>query len=63
MATAIAWEMRKFARVHTNAMSDYQQAEYERPSLWLWITRIFRSSNASRQMAYAQYREAPRPLS
>ena len=33
MATAIAWEMRKFARVHTKATSDYQQAEYERPSL------------------------------
>jgi hypothetical protein len=33
MAAAIAWEMRKFARVHTKASSDYQQQEWERPGL------------------------------
>jgi hypothetical protein len=33
MACAIAWEMRKFARVHTKLSSDYQQQEWERPGL------------------------------
>ena len=33
MAAAIAWEMRKFARVHAKTSNDYQQQEWERPGL------------------------------
>lgn len=33
MATAIAWEMRKFARVHDKTVSTYQQQDWERPGL------------------------------
>jgi hypothetical protein len=33
MATAIAWEMRKYARVRTNTTTDYKQQDWERPGL------------------------------
>jgi len=33
MATAIAWEMRKYARVHAVSAGDYQQPDFERSGL------------------------------
>jgi hypothetical protein len=33
VGVAIAWEQRKYARVHTKPSNDYQQQEWERPGL------------------------------